>query len=87
MELNSVQKAILGATYLAESFRNLEEEIDAIPAVIKDEIRTMVDKGWIQVMAYDEGVGDYKRTAFFDTDKLEEYHFMITGSGMDLPHN
>ena len=51
-----------------------------------DELRTMIDRGWIQVMMFDKEKGDYIGTAIYDTDHLEEYHFLATKAGL-LKHN
>lgn len=85
-ELNDVQFQILDSVYFVESFQNiLEESGEPVPVVV-DELRTMIDRGWLQVMTFDEGKGDFVRTAIFDTDHLENYHFLATKAGL-LKHN
>jgi len=84
--LNEVQFQILDAIYFVEPFTNILDEVDATRPVIVDELRNMIDKGWIQVMQYDEEKGDYVRTNIYDTDHLEDYHFLATKEGL-LKHN
>ncbi|MEZ4830304.1 MAG: hypothetical protein R3C61_29065 [Bacteroidia bacterium] len=85
-ELNDIQFQILDAVYFVESFENVLEESGAPAPVVVDEIRTLIDRGWLQVMVFDEAKGDYVRTSIFDTDHLEEYHFLATRAGL-LKHN
>ena len=56
------------------------------PAVVKDELRTMIDRGLIQVMMFDEGKGDFIRTTIFDADNMQDYSFLATKDGL-LKHN
>lgn len=84
--LNDIQFDILDALYFVEPFEKLREEVSSPLPVIIDELRTLIDKGWVQVMIYDEDAHDYVRTGIFDSDHLEEYHFLATKEGL-LKHN
>lgn len=85
-ELTDLQFQILDSVYFVESFENIREEADATLPVIVAEMRYLIDKGWMQVMQFDEEKDDYVRTAIFDTDHLEEYHFLATRDGL-MKHN
>ena len=85
-ELNDIQFDILDSVYFVESFANILEEVGVSIPVLVDELRTLIDKGWIQVMQYEEDKGDYMRTAIFDTDHLENYSFLATREGL-MKHN
>ena len=85
-ELNDAQFQILDSVYFVESFQNIVEESGEKVPVVVDELRTMIDRGWIQVMMFDEDKGDYIRTSIYDTDHLEEYFFLATKAGL-LKHN
>lgn len=85
-ELNDLQFRILDSVYFMESLAHIIEEADAPRAHVIDEIRTMVDRGWMQVLAYDETRSDYLRTGIFDNDNLDEYRFLATKEGL-LKHN
>ena len=52
----------------------------------QDELRTMIDRGWIQVMMFSQEEGDFRRTNIFDTDHLEDYAYLATKEGL-LKHN
>jgi len=84
--LNDVQFQILDALYFVEPFENLLDEVEATRPVIIDELRSMIDKGWIQVMEYSQEKGDYIRTSIFDGDHFENYSFLATKEGL-LKHN
>jgi hypothetical protein len=85
-ELNDVQFRILDAVYFVEPFERIAEEAGAPLPVIVDEMRYLIDRGWIQVMQFDPERNDYVRTGIFDTDHLEQYHFLATKAGL-LKHN
>ncbi len=85
-ELTDLQFQILDSVYFVESFENIREEADATLPVVVAEMRYLIDKGWMQVMQFDEEKDDYVRTAIFDTDHLEEYHFLATRDGL-MKHN
>ncbi len=85
-ELNELQFDILDSLYFVEPFEKIQEECDAPRAVVVDELRTLIDRGWVQVMAYHDAKGDFVRTAIFDTDHLEDYRFLATKEGL-LKHN
>ncbi|MEZ4847892.1 MAG: hypothetical protein R3B93_04560 [Bacteroidia bacterium] len=46
----------------------------------------MIDRGWIQVMMFDEEKNDFVRTSIYDTDHMEEYHYLATKTGL-MKHN
>ncbi len=85
-ELTELQFRILDSIYFMESLEHIVEEAEAPRAIVIDEIRTMIDKGWVQVMALDEDRGEYLRTGIFDNDNLGEYKFLATKDGL-LKHN
>jgi hypothetical protein len=85
-ELNDVQFRILDAVYFVEPLSHILEDVGGPASIVLDELRQMIDKGWIQVMEYDAARRDYVRTPFYDSDHLEEYHFLATKAGL-LKHN
>ncbi|MCI4669696.1 MAG: hypothetical protein MRZ79_16295 [Bacteroidia bacterium] len=84
--LTDLQFDILDSIYFVEPLENILDEVDEARPVVLDELKQMIDKGWIQVMAYDEEAGDYLRTNIFDSDNLQEYRFLATKEGL-LRHN
>ena len=85
-ELTELEFQILDSVYFVESFEHIVEEAMEPPAVVKDELRTMIDRGLIQVMMFDEGKGDFIRTTIFDADNMQDYSFLATKDGL-LKHN
>lgn len=85
-ELNDVQFDILDAIYFVEPLENILEEVSAPRAVVLDELRTMIDRGWVQVLRFDEDKGDYVRTAIYDSDQMGEFRYLATKEGL-LRHN
>lgn len=85
-ELTDIQFQILDSLYFVETFAHIVEEANEPPAVVKDEIRTLIDKGLVQVMMFDEEKGDFRRTTIFDADNIQDYSFLATKDGL-LKHN
>jgi len=85
-ELNDVQFDILDAIYFVEPLENILAEVDAPRAVVLDELRTMIDKGWVQVLRFDEDSGDYVRTAIYDSDQMGDFRYLATKDGL-MKHN
>jgi hypothetical protein len=85
-ELNDVQFDILDAIYFVEPLANILEEVDAPRAVVLDELRTMIDRGWVQVLRFDEARGDYVRTAIYDSDQMGDFRYLATKDGLMKHH-
>ncbi len=84
--INEVQFQILDSVYFVESFEHIREEAGVPVPVLVDELRVLIDKGWVQVMVFDRKKDDFVRTGIFDTDHLEDYHFLVTRNGL-MRHN
>lgn len=85
-ELNELQFQILDSVYFVESFEHIVEEAEEPRAIVIDELRTLIDRGWIQVMEFNEEKGDYFRTLYYDTDNMDQYSYLATKDGL-LKHN
>jgi len=85
-ELTDVQFQILDSVYFVESFAHIVEEAMEPAAVVKDELRTLIDRGYIQVMMFDQNKGDFSRTTIYDADNIQDYSFLATKDGL-LKHN
>ncbi len=85
-ELTELQFDILDAIYFIEPYQNLLNDIDQPEPVIRDELRTMIDKGWVNVMQFDAEKGDYEKTRIYDTDNMQEYAYLASKDGL-LKHN
>lgn len=85
-ELNDIQFQILDSVYFVESFSSLRDEVSTSEAILVNELRLLIDKDWVQVMVFDKQKEDFIRTAIFDTDHLEDYHFLVTRNGL-MKHN
>ena len=84
--LTEIQFQILDSIYFVEPFARILEEVEASTAIVADELRTLIDKGWVQVMAFDVKENDYLRTLYYDTDHMEEFAYLATKEGL-LKHN
>ena len=84
--LTDLQFQILDSIYFVESFEHIVEEAEQPVPIVVDELRTMIDRGWVQVMVFDDGKEDYVRTAIYDADNMQNYHYLATKNGL-LKHN
>ncbi len=85
-ELNDIQWQILDSVYFVESFEHILEEVDAKAAIVADELKTMIARGWIQVMDFDGERGDFVKTIFYDSDNMHAYRYLATRQGL-MKHN
>ena len=85
-ELNELQFEILDAIYFVEPYENIINEIEQPEPVIRDELRTMIDKGWVNVMIFNEKKGDYEKSRIYDTDNMNQYAYLASKDGL-LKHN
>ncbi len=79
-----LQRKILSVLTFPETFEAIEAEVEEKAAIISDELRTMIDKRWIQVMMYDAAKGDFRSSFLFDSDQMRHQQYMITAKGMGL---
>ncbi len=81
-----VAMQVLDGLYFPEPLEKIYEEVDAPPAVIRDVLLSLIDRGMVAVLRYDETRRDWLATSIFDKDDLSEYKFVITRKGLQL-HN
>jgi len=86
MNLNDAQFDILDSLYFVEPFRILVEESGLPPSVVKDELRILIAKRYVQVMRFDTIAGDYVRSAMYDADHMDDYFYLATKEGL-LKHS
>jgi hypothetical protein len=84
--LTELQFQLLDSIYFPEPLdRIVEEAGEPLPIVIA-ELKTLIDRGWVQVMHFDELKQDFVRANLYDADHMEDYHFLVTKDGL-LRHN
>jgi len=80
--MTQLAKNILNCLIFVETFEHLLEEVDTTPAILADELRGLITKGYIQVMEYDSETGRMKPTLYYDSDNMHRSLYQITGEGM-----
>ena len=85
-DLNDVQFDILDALYFVEPYERILSEIPHTEPIVRRELLSMIKKGWVQVLRFDEKKGDYLRTHIIDVDNMQEFAFLATKEGL-LRHN
>ena len=85
-DMNEIQWQILDSVYFVESFEHILEEVEGQKAVVADELKILIDRGWIQVMEFNEKGGDYQKTIFYDSDDMHAYQYLATKQGL-MKHN
>jgi len=86
MEMTDLQFRILDCLYFVEPFPRIVEEVSEPPAVVADELKTMIHRRWVQVFIFDEQKNDYFPSPTHDVDHFERYAFLATKEGL-LRHN
>ncbi|MCB9233800.1 MAG: hypothetical protein H6581_19240 [Bacteroidia bacterium] len=86
MELNDLQFKILDSLYFVEPFDNILAEAGERESYVADELKTLIDKGMVQVMEFDAKAGDFVKSIFYDTDDMRAYHYLATTKGL-MKHN
>lgn len=84
--LNDIQFAVLDAVYFVEPYENIINEVEASEPVVRDELRNMIDKGWIHVMIFNKQLGDFEKSRIYDTDNMQEYAYLASKDGL-MKHN
>jgi hypothetical protein len=84
--LNELQFDIIDCLYFVESYENILEDVGKPEPFVRDELRTLIDRGYVNVLIFDEEGGDYHKTAIFDSDNMQDYHYLATKDGL-LKHN
>ncbi len=84
--LSEIQFKILDSIYFVEPFLNIVEEVGESEYVVGAELKTMIHKGWIQVMEFDKAKGDFMRTLIYDGDNMKDFSFLATKEGL-FQHN
>ncbi len=78
---------ILDAIYFVEPFNTILKEVsEKRIGVVKECLRNLIRKRWVQVMVWNETRQEMASTAFYDYDKMEDFHFLATKEGL-MAHN
>ncbi len=84
--MNEVQFDILDKLYFVEPYQTLLSEISVPENILKNELKELIKKGWVQVMKFDEHLQDFVPTPFLNADDLHTCYFLATKQGL-LNHN
>lgn len=85
-DLTDLQYRILDSLYFVEPFDTIVGEAGETPAIVGAELKTLIARRLVQVMAFDEKSQDYLPTYLHDADDLRAYHYLATREGL-LKHN
>lgn len=84
--MNDIQFDIIDKLYFVEPYQTLLNEIQVSENILKNELKELIKKGWVQVMKFDESAQDYLPTPFLNVDDLASCYFLATKEGL-LKHN
>lgn len=84
-DLSDLQRKILGSLYYPEPFDNVLEEVGGPANYVADDLKTLIDKGMVQVMESD-GQGGYIRRFYYDSDNMRAFEYQITKDGINAYH-
>lgn len=81
-ELTPIEYDILNAVYFVEPFKHIVEECNEKPAIVADVLKILIHKKYIVPMRWDEEKTDYVRSFIYDTDDMNQYHYLATKEGL-----
>ncbi len=85
--MEKLEFEIIDAIYFVEPFDTILKEVSETRlGVIKDCLRNLIRKRWVQVMVWNEERHEMTSTAFYDYDKMEQFHYLATKEGL-MAHN
>lgn len=84
--MTDIQFDIIDKLYFVEPYQTLLNEIDAPESIIRSELKELIQKGWVQIMKFDEKVKDFLPTPFLNVDDLKSCYFLATKEGL-LKHH
>ncbi|PSR06350.1 MAG: hypothetical protein BRD49_00945 [Bacteroidetes bacterium SW_10_40_5] len=83
-QLTKTEYKILDCLFFIESLENIFEEVHEQKNVIKDTLKTLIDRDLVASYQFSEAKKNYERTFMYDSDNLENYYYCITGQGLAL---
>ncbi len=84
--MNDIQFDILDKLYFVEPYQSLLKEIHVSESILRNELKDLIKKGWVQIMKFDEQIQDFVPTPFLNVDDLQSCYFLATKEGL-LKHN
>ncbi len=85
--MEKLEFEILDAIYFVEPFETILKEVtENRLGVIKETLRNLIRRRWVQVMTWNEERQEMGSTAFYDYDRMEQFHFLATKEGL-MAHN
>lgn len=84
--LTTVQFDIIDSIYFVEPYANILEEVDKPEPEVRDELKTLLDRGYVNVFTFDKDSGDYLKAPIYDLDNLQDYYFLASKDGL-MKHN
>ncbi len=80
--MNEIEFKVMDRLFFVENFDNLLEECTLPRNILNAELKSLITKGWVIVMVYDEKKQDFIPTSFFDSDQLNLFSFVATHKGI-----
>ncbi|MFK7969705.1 MAG: hypothetical protein AB8F95_05025 [Bacteroidia bacterium] len=84
--LNDLQFDVIDCLYFVEPYANILEDVGKPEPIVRDELRTLIDRGYVNVLIFEESSGDYVKTSIFDSDNMQDYFYLASKDGL-LKHN
>ena len=81
--MEDLEFEILDAIYFVEPFETILNEVsEKCYGVVKECLRKLIRKRWVQVMVFNEEKQEFLSSTFFDFDRMDDYHFLATKDGL-----
>ncbi|MEX0904819.1 MAG: hypothetical protein WD604_06875 [Balneolaceae bacterium] len=81
IKLSPSENSILRELIFPESFHHIQDETGLSYGAIRDDLITLINRGFIEVIAEDRVTS---LSPFYDSDNIESFCFKATNSGLKL---
>jgi acetylglutamate kinase len=81
-QVTPLQMKILSSLVFVESFDHILEEVGESEPIVTAEIRTLIDRRFIQVM--EPTSAGFRKTVFYDADDMRAFYYTATSKALGL---
>lgn len=84
IELDQYEREILELLIHAESYETIQAEFSATSFILNDCLRSLVRQKLVHILEWEAHNSAWKARSIYDADKLKEYRFQLSASGINF---
>lgn len=85
-EIDPLEMEVLNCLYFVEPFQTILDETKIPRNIAADILKKLIAKKWVTAMQLDAEEKEFIRSFIYDTDKMDDYHYLATKEGL-MKHN